>query len=434
MESTALHPSSKVVVVHRGARDAYQVSQALAEAGLLQSLVTDLYWPHDRGWAKALTRLLPSSARRMLMGRYASGLPSSSVRLCYPSGPLSFLLDKLPGVSFSRRRRAQRWTDAALGTLGGHLAEETNAKLLSYSYYGYHAFSAYCRPGILFQVHPHPASVRRLLRQELEAHPECGASLQKEWELALPEEDFQRLTAEAEMAAHFICASSFTRKTLIENGTPAGLIDVVPYGIDSQRFRPASPVDKSESSRFRLLFVGTINQRKGIKYLLETLRLLRGKQVELVVCGRVVDDLKIFEPFQSQVEIRPSVSFPELLRAYQESDLFVFPSVVEGFAQVLLESLSCGLPVLSTTHTAAPDLIEEGIQGFVVEPRRPELMAEKIDWLIRHRPQLREMKYAARQKAEQFTWDRFRKGVVASVQSFQPTRDGEEQERLIQYV
>jgi glycosyltransferase involved in cell wall biosynthesis len=232
-----------------------------------------------------------------------------------------------------------------------------------------------------------------------------------------------------------ICASSFTRQTLIENGSPAGLIDVVPYGIDRERFRPAPSSKKTgPSKRFRLLFVGTINQRKGIKYLLETLRLLRSKQVELVVCGRIVDDLKIFEPFQSQVEIRPSVSFPELLRAYQEADLFVFPSVVEGFAQVLLEALSCGLPILSTTHTAAPDLIENGIHGFVVEPRRPELMAERIEGLIQNRSRLREMKCAARRRAEEFTWERFRNGIVASVQSFEPAPSGEQQEKLIQYV
>ncbi|MBV9224090.1 MAG: glycosyltransferase family 4 protein [Acidobacteriaceae bacterium] len=435
MKQTTFNPSSKAVIVHRGARDAYQVSRALAEAGLLESLVTDLYWPQDREWAKALTRLLPTSIRHMLMARYTPGLRSSLVRWCYLSGPLSFLLDKTPGVPFSRRQRAQRWTDAALGSLAGRLAKKTNAKLLSYSYYGYHAFSAYRRPGILFQVHPHPASVRRLLQQELAAHPECRASLEKEWELALPEEDFQRLTRETEMAAHFICASSFTRKTLIENGTSAKLVDVVPYGIDLQRFRPALPSENEDSSGvFRLLFVGTINQRKGIKYLLETLRLLRSKQIKLIVCGRVVDDLKIFGPFGSQVEIRPSVSFPELLRAYQEADLFVFPSVVEGFAQVLLEALSCGLPILSTTHTAAPDLIEDGIHGFVVEPRRPELMAGKIEWLVQHRSQLREMKHAARERAEQFTWDRFRKGIVASVQSFQSVSSSEEQERLIQHV
>lgn len=413
--------SSKAVVVHRGARDAYQVSRALSEAGLLETLVTDLYWPGDRWWNKPLDAVLPGSVRRALSARFAPGLPSSRVRVCVPSGPLSFLTDKLPGFSFDQRRRAQRGTDAALGRLAGRIAEQKNSKLFSYSYYGYHAFSTCCRPGILFQVHPHPASVRRILTEELRAHPECRLSLEKEWELALPAEDFQRLTAETEMAARFVCASSFTRKTLIENGAAPELIDVVPYGVDPETFSPAPNLGRPREDRpFRLLFVGTINQRKGIKYLLEALRLLNTRQVELTVCGRVVDDLKIFSPFGSQVQVRPSVSLPELIRSYRESDLFVFPSVVEGFAQVLLESLSCGLPILSTTHTAAPDLIDEGIHGFVVEPRRPDLLAERIDWAMNHRSQMGEMRLAARRRAEHFSWARFRKSIVECVRSFEP--------------
>ncbi len=424
--------NTKAVVVHRGARDAYQVARALSEAGLLQALVTDLYWPQDNACARVLSRVLPSGLQGMLRARFAQGLPSSEVKLCLPSGPFSFLLDKLPRVSSRIRQKAQRHTDAALGRMSGRIAEQTNAKLLSYSYYGYHAFSTYCRPGILFQVHPHPVSVRKLLQQELEAHPECRASLEKEWELALPDEDFRTLTAETEMAAHFLCASSFTRKTLIENGAPENLIDVIPYGIDLERFHPGQS-SRDTGRPFRLLFVGTINQRKGIKYLLEALRLLRSKNIHLTVCGRVVDDLKIFEPFASQIDIRPSVSSLELLRAYQEADLFVFPSIVEGFAQVLLESLACGLPILSTTHTAAPDLIEDGIHGFVVEPRRPDLLAEKVEWLIDHPSQLQEMGHAARQRAELFTWQRFRDGVVRSVRSFEPL-DLDRQERVTQYV
>ena len=424
--------NTKTVVVHRGARDAYQVARALSEAGLLEALVTDLYWPQDSAFARAASRLLPSAFRNMLRARFTEGLPSSEVKLCVPSGPFSFLLDKLPGISARSRQRAQRHTDAALGRMSGRIAEQTNAKLLSYSYYGYHAFSTYCRPGILFQVHPHPISVRRLLRQELEAHPECRASLEKEWELALPDEDFRTLTAETDMAAHFLCASSFTRKTLVENGTPENLIDVIPYGVDLNRFCPGQN-RRASGGPFRLLFVGTINQRKGIKYLVEAMRLLRSRNVHLTVCGRIVDDLKIFEPFASQIEVRPSVSFSELKKAYQEADLFVFPSIVEGFAQVLLESLASGLPILSTTHTAAPDLIEDGIHGFVVEPRRPDLLAEKVEWLIDHPAQLAEMRHAARQRAELFTWQRFRDSVVHSVRSFEPVDQGQ-QEVLTRYV
>ena len=71
--------------------------------------------------------------------------------------------------------------------------------------------------------------------------------------------------------------------------------------------------------------------------------------------------------------IRPSVSASELVEAYQDADLFVFPSIAEGFGQVLLEALACGLPILTTTHTAAPDIIRDGEHGFIIEPRRPDL-------------------------------------------------------------
>ena len=418
MSASQPTPARRVVVVHRGARDAYQVAAALAGANLLERLVTDLYWPNDRLWARRLAACLPAKVRRMLRMRHHRDLPSSLVEQKAVSGATSFLLEKVKAVPFAWRRHAIRSTDATLGRTAGQLAAQTNSLLLSYSYYGYHAFQAYGRPGALFQLHPHPLSVRRILERELADHPDCAASLRKEWELSLPPEDFDRLIAESKMANQFLAASSFTRRTLIENGAAPASIRVVPYGVDLARFRPAERAH-GISGPLRLLFVGTINQRKGIKYLLEALRLLGSSAaVELTVCGRVVDDLALFQPFGKQVTIRPSVSLPELLAAYRAADLFVFPSVAEGFAQVLLEALASGLPILSTTHTAAPDLIEHGREGFVVEPRRPDLIAQHIEWALGHRSELNKMKEAARHRAEYFTWSRFEAGIVAAVQEF----------------
>ena len=271
---------------------------------------------------------------------------------------------------------------------------------------------------MLFQMHPHPVSIRRILTEELEANPDCANSLKQEWELSLPEDDFQHLVRETAMASHILAASSFTRETLVENGIPRSAISVVPYGVDAARFIPDARRRSPSGSKLRLLFVGRINQRKGIKYLLEALRLLNSNEVHLTVCGRVVDGLELFRAFAGQVEVRPSVSPAELIAAYQSADMFVFPSVAEGFAQVLLESLSCGLPIVSTTHTAAPDLIENGKQGFIVEPRRSDLIAERIDWALTHREAVAEMGRKARLQAEQFTWQRFRYGVVQAVEGF----------------
>lgn len=438
MATTLLHPEivpahvpiaagRKVVVVQSGARDAYQVARALSDAGMLEALVTDLFWPSDRRWAQVLEPRLPAALRAMLLGRNESHLSSSNIHLCALSGLATLLLDKLPRVPLPLRRRLTRSTDANLGRTAGRLATRTGAGLLSYSYYGYDAFSHFPRPGILFQLHPHPASMRRILTNELNAHPDCAPSLQQEWELALPEADFEHLVRETAMAAHFLAASSFTRSTLVEHGTSLDSVTVVPYGVDSTRFTPAPYRRFNTSGPLRLLFVGRINQRKGVKYLLEALRLLHTRNVHLTVCGRVVDSLDLFKPFafQSdiQIDIRPDVSAGELVAQYQAADLFVFPSVAEGFGQVLLESLSSGLPILSTTHTAAPDLIEHGIQGFVVEPRRPDLLAAHIEWALTHRSDLTHMGREARLRAEQFTWARFRSGIVSAVSTFLASDD-----------
>ena len=138
--------------------------------------------------------------------------------------------------------------------------------------------------------------------------------------------------------------------------------------------------------------------------------------VEVRVCGRAVDDLSLFRPFGDRIQVTPSVSDGELIEAYRHADLFVFPSVAEGFAQVLLESLACGLPVLSTTRTAGPDIVTEGESGFVLPPCEAESLAARIDWALTHRERLSHMRAAARARAEYFTWQRFRTGVAAAVE------------------
>jgi glycosyltransferase involved in cell wall biosynthesis len=405
----------EVILVHSGARDGYQLALALSERKMLKAFITDLFWPGDRPAAANLMRRLPVKLRAMLRQRSEPRIPYSEVRLCGVVGLLTLLLEKLPDAPIALRRSMMRYADATLGRRAGKLAMRSNADLFSYSYYAYDAFRAYGRPGMLFQLHPHPGTMRRILTEELEANNDCASSLLQEWELSLPEKDFQHLALEPTMASHILVASSFTKESLIEHGISPAQISVVPYGVDLTRFRPAASRPVVHNSKLNLLFVGRINQRKGMKYLLQALELLNHNNVQLTVCGRVVDDLELFKPFASRVTIRPSISADELVEAYQNADLFVFPSVAEGFGQVLLESMACGLPILSTSRTAAPDLVEEGVQGFIVEPCRPDLIAQRIEWAVEHREELARMGRQARLRAEQFTWTRFRERVVEVV-------------------
>jgi glycosyltransferase involved in cell wall biosynthesis len=404
----------RVVVVHSGARDSYQVALALAEAGMLEALVTDLFWNTHKPWAQKLVSMLPPGVREKVAHHSEQRLPSSRVKPCAVTGAATVALNRLPRVPLQIRSRMMRHSDKVLGTTAGKMARGKGCNLLSYSYYGHAALSHFGGDGILFQLHPHPASMRAILLRELQRYPECVASLREEWELGLGEEDYQRLVQEPMMARHLIAASSFTRSTLVENGVPDRAIAVIPYGVDSTKFKP-DPHHSCNTGKLRLLFVGRINQRKGIRDLVEAMRLVGNKYVELTICGRVVDDLPIFRSLGDQIKIMPDVSDGVLAAAYQAADLFVFPSVAEGFGQVLLEALASGLPILTTTRTAGPDLIEEGRQGFIVEPGKPEDLASRIEWALANRSQLHAMRQEARCIAEQFTWHRFRSSLAAAV-------------------
>jgi len=137
--------------------------------------------------------------------------------------------------------------------------------------------------------------------------------------------------------------------------------------------------------------------------------------VELTVVGRPVDDLGWLQNSRVPIRLRESVNAAQLLEAYQQADVFVFPSLAEGFGHVLLEAMACGLPIISTTRTAAPDLIRNGKEGFVIAPGDSAQLAEAIEQFLRCPERVLSMGEAARERAQAFNWPRFRKQLVEVV-------------------
>jgi glycosyltransferase involved in cell wall biosynthesis len=404
----------KTVTVHRGARDGYQVARALQEVGLLETLVTDLYWPADRTWARSVESIAPRKTSVALRCRHAEDLPSSSVASCWMSGLGSLMANKARWFPFHWERGAIRWCDRSLGRQAGRIATEKGAALLSYSYYAHSAFSHLVgdQPRILFQLHPHPASVRSILQQERRLHPDCASSLDKEWELALPESDFHRLVEEVAMAQHWIAASHFTKQTLVDAGIPAERIAVIPYGIQLNVFSWKREACFSRGP-LRLLFVGTLGQRKGIKYLVQALELLPPGSVELMVCGRAVDDLAIFRESRVAIQLYPSISAQGLLDAYRAADVFVFPSLAEGFAHVLLEAMASGLPIVASGIPVHREVAADAAVYF--DPFSPQELAMAVANVISSQQLRHELVSRGADRVHSFSWDEHAQRILEVV-------------------
>jgi glycosyltransferase involved in cell wall biosynthesis len=153
-------------------------------------------------------------------------------------------------------------------------------------------------------------------------------------------------------------------------------------------------------------------QRKGIKYLLDAIDLLPPGSVELTLCGRRADEMEWLPRDHPSIRVRESVSAAELLDAYAEADVFVFPSLAEGFGHVLLEAMASGLPVIATDRTAAPDLTRHGEAGYIVKAGDAADLASHIEKFVRDPAQVSKMGAAARCRAEEMPWSRFRNGVA----------------------
>ena len=95
--------------------------------------------------------------------------------------------------------------------------------------------------------------------------------------------------------------------------------------------------------------------------------------------------------------------------------MFVFPSLAEGFAHVLLEAMASGLPIISTDRTAAPDLIDHGTHGFIVEPGSATDLAYHIEKFLQDPNKAMSMGEAARKRAKHFSWERFRVHLAETV-------------------
>jgi len=402
----------RYVVVFAGARDHYQVAYALAEAGTLERFVTEFYRSKVPKWIAGAFPVFDSRAD----GRVSAGVPDHLVTV--PLG--ATIVWGLHRLCRSDRLRA--WKDAIIGREAGRIATATGAGLLAYSYYASYAFEkapAGCTR-VIFQVHPHPQSTREILQEELRLQPSARASLLAEPDLNFPPAVFARLSQEAGDADFALTPSTFSKRSLISAGVSEAKIAVVPYGIDTSVFRPKDFSSERGNGALRLIFVGSLVQRKGLSYLLEAMRRLKGEPIELLLAGRGARDDGLLREF-SDVHFRVlwNASRDELVSALQASDVFVFPSLVESFAHVILEAMAVGLPILTTENTAGPDLLEEGRTGFVGAIRDVEYLVGKIRWFLANRDAIPKMGRACQEEAAQRTWPRFRQEVRSALESFQ---------------
>jgi glycosyltransferase involved in cell wall biosynthesis len=405
---------TRVLVHHPGSNHlAYNLVGGLQREGYDAVFETGFFYDPAGRLARLVARLpaaLRARAERELRRRSNALVDPARVR-AWPWAELAYVAAARAGISGERLARVIGWRNEVMDRrVARALRREPARVVIGHDGSALHAARAARDTGaltVLNQVIGHLEHGLELGREEAARAPQFAESMPDS-----PRWIVERHRAELAETDRVLVPSDYVRDTLVARGVPEAKIATIPYGVDVARFRP--PEAPRPRERMRLLFVGHLSQRKGIGYLLEAARRLRGMPgLELVLVGRRVGADAAFAPYEGVFRHVPHVPFHEVHALFQDADAFVYPSLHEGSAFVTYEALASGLPVITTPN--AGSVVRDGEEGYVVPIRDVDAIVDRVERLQRD-PDLRAaMSLAARRRALDFTWDAYRTRVAAQL-------------------
>ena len=186
-----------------------------------------------------------------------------------------------------------------------------------------------------------------------------------------------------------------------------------------------------DDSEVNLLFVGYIIQRKGVDTLVKALDILVKSRSMQNLILHIVGDIERDKDFSKSIKeycekagiedhvvFHGRVSESALMNLYKTADIFVFPSLWEGFGIVLAEAMSYGLPIVTTNAGAIPYLVKDGRNGFLVPPQDPEKLAQSIEMLVTSPELMAQFGEANRKVAAEFSWEKSFEKIAVFLEEF----------------
>lgn len=257
----------------------------------------------------------------------------------------------------------------------------------------------------------HWRTSRRLLEEEAQRWPEWAPTLLGPQDSA---GKLARKDRELALATHVVCPSHFVAESLHGQVGSTQQVIVAPFG--------SPPVGPERSARarsgpLRVLFAGTMSQRKGLADLFAAMRELgrNADEIELIVMGSPVLPLEFYRGTGVRFTFEATRPHAAVLALMRTCDVLCLPSIVEGRALVVQEAMSQGLPAIVTANTGTSDVVEDGVSGFIVPIRAPAELARRLAWCAENRAALAEMGRAAQAASARFSWANYTAAISSAL-------------------
>lgn len=391
-----------------GYRENYCAARALRRRGALDRLYTDAWVPSGHALLQRAPRKLAD-----LRHRYHPELRDSHVE--------SFLL-KLSTLFLSAGRQSHLAFNLAFGEAYDHLVAQhlkqnppkdpARSGVITFTSGGLETMRVAKSLGlspVVDQIDPALTEVQ-IVREEAERWP--GWDEKSVVPKDEPDAYWDRVRQEWSEAQWVIVNSDFSRTALIEQGVDPAKLVVIPLAYESPGVLP-NPVAKGVRAKLTVLWLGNVIIRKGIQYLRDAALALQKLDIEFLVAGSIGINAERLNDFPSNVRFLGKTSGEPKLELFRNADVFVLPTISDGFAITQIEAVTFGVPVIATPNCGR--VVTDGVDGYVIPVRNSEALAQRIETLYKDRDLLRSMSVAAVQKAAQFSIDRYAESLQSNI-------------------
>lgn len=383
-------PLSPWICCQLGAREHYAIPRALHQAGQLNHLITDA-WVPPQSWLNQV----PLRPLKALQERFHPDLTQATIHAFTGDliqFELSQRLQKTAGWDLIMRR--DRWfqqrglsvLEAITPTFTHQSNQRDRPTLFAYSYAALELFRYAKQQGwrtVLGQIDPGPIE-HQLVAAEQARYP----TYQSRWQPA-PAAYWQQWAEECQLADRILVNSSWSGQALQQVGVPASKIDIVPLAYQppalATNFQRIYPQQFTPERPLRVLFLGQVILRKGIAALLEAADLLKQQPIEFWVVGNPGITLPPEKPWRNLRWIG-SVPRSETATYYRSTDLFLFPTLSDGFGLTQLEAQAWKLPIIASRFCGA--VVKDQMNGLLLPEVTADAIATALHFCLAHPEQL----------------------------------------------
>ncbi len=386
-----------LVIAMIGSRQFYQPAVEAYRQGCLARFITDLWVPPN----PVLSRL----NRRLGKSRFNDALCGADV----VSTPVIGLAQAL-GTTVLRRAK---WKYAVYSTIGRQFALNCVPHLRT----PHRAFLGFTCGSLEAIEHENRSGVFTVLNQidpgRVEQHiVEEEEKSQRAWLLQpgdkTPDAYFDRVNEEMRIARRVLVNSVWTKSALVRQGIPENKIYICPLAYARRASLPLNRRHPASGKTVKVLWLGTLNLRKGIPYAVQAARILENTNIRFTFAG----PLEVALPaLPSNSRYIGNIARADVEATYASHDIFILPTLSDGFGLTQVEAMAHGLPVIATA--CCGDVVKHGTSGLLVPPRDAVALADAILQIANDPYALAAMSHSATVRAADFSpavvWERYRR-------------------------